>query len=112
MWPEPDFKSALILTAHALRKKPLDELTPNDLRIAFQEDVGADILKLMVLEVLEKEPAIDSAYFEGDLLLAVTRSRQFRDDHDFRTRIIGCADRAVSRIAGTDTLDEIKRHRG
>jgi hypothetical protein len=36
VWPEPDFRSGLVLTAHALRKKPIDELTPNDLRVAFQ----------------------------------------------------------------------------
>ena len=112
VWPEPDFKSSLVLTAHALRKKPLDELTPNDLRVAFQENVGADFLKTMVLDVLQKEPAIDSVYHEGDLLLAVMRSRQFREDELFRAKIIECADRAVPEILAADPLDEIKRLRG
>jgi hypothetical protein len=112
VWPEPDFRTSLVLTAHALRKKPLDDLTPNDLRVAFNENVGADFLKTVVLEVLQKEPAINSLYFEGDLLLAVMSSRQFRDDEVFRTKIIECADRARPEIFSTDTLNEIKRLRG
>jgi hypothetical protein len=112
IWPEPDFKSSLILNTHALRKKPLDELTPNDLRLAFQEGVGADLLKEVVLGVLRREPAIDSVYFEGDLLLAVMRSTQFREDYVFRIEIIECADRALPHIFGAKTIDEIKHLRG
>ena len=47
--------SGLVLTAHALRKKSLDELTPNDLRVAFNEDIGTKFLTARVLEVLAEE---------------------------------------------------------
>jgi len=112
VWPEPDFKSSLIVTAHALRKKSLEELTPNDLRVAFKEDVGADLLKDMILGVLEKEPAIDAAFFEGDLLLSVMRSRQFREDPGFRSKILELADRALQVISYPATIDEIQQLRG
>ena len=79
VWPEPEFQSSLVLTAHALRKKPIDELTPNDLRVAIKENVGADLLKKRVLEVLKDEPEIGDL-FDCDLILAVMRSQQFRND--------------------------------
>jgi len=112
VWPEPDFKSTLVLTAHALRKKPLDHLTPNELRVAFQQNIGADFLKALALEILQKNPAIDSMYFEGDLLLAVMRSRQFQEDAEFRAKIIECVDRASHQAFGADTSNEIKNLRG
>ncbi len=112
VWPEPDFKSSLIVSAHALRKKPLDELTPNDLRVAFKENVGADFLKEAVLGVLLKEPAVDAAFFEGDLLLSVMRSRQFREDAGFRAKISELADRALQVISYPPTIAEIQKLRG
>ncbi len=108
VWPEPEFDSSLVLTAHALRKKPLDDLTQNDLRIAFSENVGADFLKDRVLAVLQVEPAIDATYYEGDLLLSVMRSRQFRADEGFRKKIAALADVALPKISDAQTRDEIQ----
>jgi len=106
VWPEPEFQSSLVLTAHALRKKPIDELTPNDLRVAFNEDIGADFLKKRVLEVLKDEPEIGDL-FEGDLILAVMRSQQFRNDDEFRKKIIEKADETLSKELDSQTKDEI-----
>jgi hypothetical protein len=108
VWPEPEFGSSLVLTGHALRKKPLDELTLNDHRVAFKEDVGADFLKSIVLEILKNEPAVEATYFEGDLLAAVMRSRQFRSDDAFQKEIIACAERGLPAISDTETRDEIQ----
>ena len=108
VWPEPEFDSSLVQTAHALRKKPLDDLTQNDLRIAFSENVGADFLKDRVLAVLQDEPAIDATYYEGDLLLAVMRSKQFRADEGFRKKIAALADVALPEISDAQTRDEIQ----
>ena len=110
VWTEPEFNSPLVLTAHALRKKPLDELTPNELRVAFNEDVGADFLKARVLEVLEEEPSVGEL-FDGDLLLAVMRSRQFRSDRVFRDKIIALADEALAEISDAGTRDDIQKLR-
>ena len=112
VWPEPDFQSSFVVTAHALRKKPLDQLTPNDLRVAFKEDVGADFLKDLILSVLQVEPAIDSAFFEGDLLLSAMRSRQYREDALFRGKILDSAEEALLVISYQPTIEEIKKLRG
>jgi hypothetical protein len=110
-WPVPEYESSLVLTAHVLRKKPIDELTPNDLRIAFAQDVGAGFLMERVLEVLEEDPT-SGDLFEGDLLLAVMRSPMFRSDEEFKKKIATCAERALIMIPDTETRDEILRIRG
>ena len=111
VWGEPEFNSSLVLTAYALRKKPLDELTPNELRVAFNEDIGASFLKDRVLELLQEEPAIDATYYEGDLLLAVMRSRQFSDDEGFKMKIAALVDRALTEISDVQTRDELQKLR-
>lgn len=108
IWPEPEFQSSLILTAHALRKKPIDELTSNDLRVAFNEDIGVEYLKERALEVLEAYPAIGDL-FDGDLILAVMRSQQFRTDKEFRKKIIEKADEALTKELDSQTRDEIEK---
>ena len=108
VWPEPEFRSSFDLAAHALRKKPLNEITPGELRVAFSDDVGADWLKTRVLEVLGKLPEINATYFPGDLLLAVMRSRQFQSDEEFRSRIVECADRALKYISDPKSRDQIQ----
>ena len=107
VWPEPEWQSGLVLAAHALRKKPLSELTPNDLRVAFSQQIGADLVKARALEGFENDPAAGDLY-EGDLLLAVMRSRQFRVDATFRNRIIVIADAALRTELDSSTREEVR----
>ena len=83
VWPEPEYPSSLVISGHALRKKPIDELTPDELRIAFNENIGVDFLKKRVIEILEKEPAVGEL-FAGDVILAVMHSQQFHTDMEFQ----------------------------
>lgn len=107
VWPEPEWQSELVLTAHALRKKPIDELTSNDLRVAFSEGIGADFLKERVLKVLEEEPSVGDL-FDGDLILSVMRSQQFRNDEAFRKKIIKKADEALTKELDLQIREEIE----
>jgi len=107
VWPEPEWQSGLVLTAHALRKKPLDELTPNDLRVAFTQDAGADFVKTRVLEILEAKPTAGDL-FAGDLIFAVMRSRAFRQDEEFWKKIVLLADAALRQELDSDTKLEIE----
>jgi hypothetical protein len=54
-------------------------MTPNELRIDFNENSGTKYLKERVLEVLKEEPTVGDL-FAGDLVLAVMRSEEFRGD--------------------------------
>jgi hypothetical protein len=107
VWPEPEFRSALVMTAHALRKKPVAELTPNELRVAFSQDIGTAFLSTRVLEVLACDPAAGEL-FEGDLILAVMRSRRFREDEPFRMQIVELAAAALKTDLDLDTRREIE----
>jgi hypothetical protein len=106
-WPEPEFRSGLVLTTHALRKKPLDELTPNDLRVAFNEDVGTKFVKARAIEVLTENP-VAGDLFDGDLIRAVIRSQEFRRDESFRMKIVELAARALQADLDSDTRSEIE----
>jgi hypothetical protein len=107
VWPEPEWQSGLVLAAHALRKKPLGELSPNDLRVAFNEDIGADHLKERVLDVLT-EDAVAGDIFDGDLICAVMRSPQFRADRCFRDAILKIADTALMHALDSQTRHDIE----
>lgn len=75
--------------------------------MAFNEDIGTEFLKERVLEVLDTEPAIGDL-FEGDLILAVMRSKQFRTDDEFRKKIIEKADETLTEELDSQTRDEIE----
>ncbi|WP_032918279.1 contact-dependent growth inhibition system immunity protein [Streptomyces rimosus] len=75
-WPAPSGNvTRLVATVHALRRKPIGELTVEDLRLLVRQDVGlADVLPV-ALEVLRDDPMAEGDMYEGDLLAAVlTRS--------------------------------------
>ncbi|MGW0569603.1 contact-dependent growth inhibition system immunity protein [Streptomyces tauricus] len=75
-WPTPSAgASRLITTAHALRRRPIGELTVEDMRLLIGQDVGLAFLLPLALEVLGDDPMAEGAMYEGDLLSAVlTRS--------------------------------------
>lgn len=108
IWPEPDWQSSLVLTAHALRKKPINELSPNELRVAFNEDIGTDFLKDRVLEILKGDP-IAGDIFDGDLINSVMRSRQFREDLAFRAKISDLAILALPLVSDSELRAAIKK---
>ncbi|MEU6030269.1 contact-dependent growth inhibition system immunity protein [Streptomyces tauricus] len=67
--------SRLVTTAHALRLRPIGELTVEDMRLLIGQDVGLAFLLPLALEVLRDDPMAEGDMYEGDLLSAVlTRS--------------------------------------
>ncbi|MFF1796128.1 contact-dependent growth inhibition system immunity protein, partial [Kitasatospora sp. NPDC058263] len=65
----------LVATAHAPRRKPVGELTVEDLRLLIRQDVGLPPLLPRALDVLRDDPMVAGDFYEGDLLHAVlTRS--------------------------------------
>jgi len=75
--------------------------------VAFNENVGTEFLKERILEVLEAEPAIGDL-FEGDLILAVMRSKQFRTDSEFRKKILEKVDETLTEVLDSQTRAEIE----
>lgn len=71
-WPTPSAGATrLITTAHALRRRPIGELTVEDMRLLIGQDVGLAFLLPLALEVLGDDPMAEGAMYEGDLLSAV-----------------------------------------
>ncbi|MER6049222.1 contact-dependent growth inhibition system immunity protein [Streptomyces sp. NPDC001793] len=71
-WPAPPAEATrLVSTVHALRRKPIGVLGPEDLRLLISQDVGLPHLLPTAVEVLRANPMVEGDLYEGDLLSAV-----------------------------------------
>jgi len=70
-WGDPDGGTSLVQKCHQLRRVPLQELTPSDLRFLITQQIGLLWLVPLALEILNADPLIDAGYYTGDLLCAV-----------------------------------------
>jgi hypothetical protein len=55
---------------HALRRVPLEQLTPGDLRALITQDIGLKYLVPLALDLLKSDPMLEAEYYPGDLLCA------------------------------------------
>lgn len=67
----PPNATGLVRQCHELHRKPLSSMTPADLRVLISQGFALDLLMPLAMQVLEKEPLIDTAYYPGDLFAAV-----------------------------------------
>jgi hypothetical protein len=70
-WGEPTHDSYLVTTVHALRRKPLNEYTVEDLRIMIGQQIGLTYLISLAVEKLAENPLASGDYYKGDLLKTV-----------------------------------------
>ncbi|MEH0510608.1 MULTISPECIES: contact-dependent growth inhibition system immunity protein [unclassified Streptomyces] len=69
-WPAPlADETRLVTTAHALRRRPIGELTVEDMRLLVGQDIGLPYLLPLALDVLRENPMAEGDMYEGDLLL-------------------------------------------
>ncbi|MET7290969.1 contact-dependent growth inhibition system immunity protein [Streptomyces griseoloalbus] len=61
----------LVRTVHELRRVPLGELGPADLRTLVTQQVALPYVLPLAVRLLIEEPLLDAYFYEGDLLLAV-----------------------------------------
>ncbi|MFE7890306.1 contact-dependent growth inhibition system immunity protein [Streptomyces sp. NPDC057412] len=66
-----DGETRLMATVRTLRRKPLTDLTVEDLRLLIGQDVGLPHLLPLAMEVLRLDPLAEGDMYEGDLLAAV-----------------------------------------
>jgi hypothetical protein len=75
-WGEPGFGSYVVTTSHALRRKPLKQLTAEELRLALGQPPFEQSLPYLVplaLEMLEPDPLLCATFYDGDLLRNLLR---------------------------------------
>ena len=70
-WDEPVSDSSIVATCHELRKKPIDQLSAEDLRLMIGQNIGLPILLPEALKLLVRQPLTSGDLYEGDLLKAV-----------------------------------------
>jgi len=71
VWSEPAFTSSVVIRWHALRRKPLKELSVEDLRLLAGQQIGLDYIVPLARNVLEENPLARGDYYRGDLLMSV-----------------------------------------
>jgi hypothetical protein len=69
-WGEPTYPSTLVTECHRLRRVPLREFTPTDLRRLIGQKLSLEYLIPLALERLSENPWLGD-YYEGDLLHAM-----------------------------------------
>ncbi|AWW42932.1 hypothetical protein DN051_38150 [Streptomyces cadmiisoli] len=71
-WPVPPVDATrLVATAHALRRRPIGDLTVEDMRLLIGQDIGLPHLLPLALKVLRGNPMAEGEMYEGDLLSAL-----------------------------------------
>jgi hypothetical protein len=70
-WDEPTFPSHIVTESHRIRKKPIADLTNEELRLAISQKMGLGYLLPLAIERLDANPMADGDYYAGDLLAAV-----------------------------------------
>ena len=58
---------------HALRRKPIDEFTVEDLRLMIQQQIGLRYLVPIALQHLREDPLAEGDFYPGDLLGSILR---------------------------------------
>lgn len=72
-WGEPTFGSYVVTTCHAVRRKPLRAVTPEELRLVIGQNIGLPWLVPLALALLRQAPLRCVSLSHGDLLASVVR---------------------------------------
>jgi CDI immunity proteins len=67
-WPSPTLTSYVAQTCFDLRRKPLRDMTDEDLRLSLEQQIGVDYLAPLAIERLKVDPLIEARIYPGDLL--------------------------------------------
>lgn len=70
-WPNPSGEAPPhVRRCHALRRVPVEQLAPGDLRALITQDIGLNYLVPLALALLKSNPMLQAEYYPGDLLCA------------------------------------------
>lgn len=72
-WEHNDFDSYVVQTVQAARKKPLRELSNEEIRVLTGQRVGLKYILPLAVAILKNDPLAEIRFFEGDLLECVLR---------------------------------------
>jgi hypothetical protein len=106
-WGEPTCNSYVVRECHRLRRVPLREFTPENLRLMIGQQNGLRYLIPLAFELLRDDPFIAGDHYEGDLLAAVLRadSRFWVASPELRVEAARIAGHALSLLPSLDEVD-------
>lgn len=67
-WDKPRYKSYVVTTCFAARKKPLSELSNEEIRLLIGQKLGLKYLLPLAVDILKADPLIEVTFYPGDLL--------------------------------------------
>lgn len=73
-WGEPTYDSYVVRTVHALRRKPLTDLTNEELRLAISQEVGVPFILDLAFERLRANPLMSGDFHMSDILALLVRA--------------------------------------
>lgn len=96
-WGEPSLDSYVVITCHKARKKPICDLSYEEIRLLIGQKIGLKYLLPIALDILKKEPLIEVTFYEGDLMNELLRLEisEWKDSellHRFKSLIESCFD--------------------
>lgn len=93
VWAEPAINSTLALECHRLRKVPLSDLSPEDLRMLIGQKIGLIFIVPLALNILEYNPLVSGNLYRGDLLTNVAAiPQEFWEKHpELNNRLVEIA---------------------
>ena len=68
IWDKPGCKSYVVATCFAARKKPLQELSNEEIRLLIGQKLGLKYLLPLAVDILKTDPLIEVTFYPGDLL--------------------------------------------
>jgi hypothetical protein len=69
--PPPEDATPLMSRVHALRTKPVGDLTADDIRLLVGQKFSLPTLLPKAVEFLDADPLLEATYYPGDLLAMV-----------------------------------------
>ena len=72
-WGEPEFGSYAVTACHRARKKPLWELSAEEIRLPVGQRIGLKYILPLAAELIQSETLLEVTFFEGDLLCQLLR---------------------------------------
>lgn len=76
-WDEPTYDSYVVTTCHSMRKKPLNEVSVEELRLVIGQGFSLNYLMPMAIELLKRDILTQGDLYEGDLLANVISKSTF-----------------------------------
>jgi CDI immunity proteins len=115
VWGDPPADATrLTATVHELRRRPVDRLGIEDLRVLIAQQVGREVVVPLALARLEENPLAEGDFYPGDLLVAVLRVPQayWRSHPDEAARLRTIVDSVDSDELDPETRADVVAFRG